>query len=397
MAAEPDTQPVANERASEPDVASPALVVSASPHIHSPETIPRMMWTVTATLVPALVWAVYVFGPRVLGLTGIAIVSALVTEALVQKMRGKPITLHDGSAFLTGLLVAFVLPAHTPWYVPMTASIFGIAVVKQLFGGLGCNVWNPALAGRAFVLAAWAPLVVASAAWPTAFGYQKAAKQADAAVAAKPGEAAGVDAVTGPTPLSKVRDRLREFNSGRRGTVAAPKSAEEAAKVLTRLQEEEATPLDDLYFGRCGGCIGEVSAAALFVGGIVLIALRYIKWQVPAFFIGTVALLSWALPIPVQGDPTRYTLWFAGHPAFEIFAGGLFLGAFFMATDMVTSPVTTRGQIIFAIGCGLLTVLIRRYGGYPEGVCYAILLMNTATPIINRYTKSRVFGQRAKK
>lgn len=356
------------------------LLVTTSPHIKSTENIPRIMWTVTATLVPALAWAVYVFGPRALLTTAIAIVSAVATEAIWQWLRRRPITISDGSAVLSGLLVAFVLPVHVPWYVPMTASIFAMAIVKHLFGGLGCNVWNPALMGRAFVLAAWAPLVAANANWPAAFWHHRA-----------------VDARTGATPLSRIKERIREFNGGRHGGVPVPRNIAEAREALRQIRDEEGTPLDDLYFGRTGGCIGEVSACLLFLGGIVLVALNYVKWQVPVFFIATVALLSWALPIGVKGETTTYYLWFEGQPLFEIFAGGLFLGAFYMATDMVTSPVTTRGQIIFAIGCGILTVLIRRYGGYPEGVCYAILLMNSATPMINRYTRARVFGQRPKK
>jgi len=381
------TVPVASDPTVGTVAAAAPLLVTSSPHLRSPESIPRIMWTVTATLVPAMAWAVYVFGPLALLTTAIAIVSAVATEALVQKLRGKPVTMADGSAVLSGVLVAFVLPVHVPWYVPMTASIFAMAIVKQLFGGLGCNVWNPALMGRAFVLAAWAPLVVASAAWPTAFWHQKRAAGATMAV----------DAATGATPLTGVKERLREFNGGNRGNVAVPRSLSDARGAVRQMQQEEATPLDDLYFGRTGGCIGEVSAALLFLGGIVLVALNYINWLLPVLYVGTVALLSWALPIPVQGEGTRFLVWFAGQPLFEIFAGGLFLGAFYMATDMVTSPVTRRGQAIFAVGCGLLTVLVRRYGGYPEGVCYAILLMNTATPIINRYTRSRVFGRRPRK
>jgi Na+-translocating ferredoxin:NAD+ oxidoreductase subunit D len=381
------------------------LLVTTSPHLRSPENIPRIMWTVTATLVPVMAWAVYVFGPQALITTAIAVASAVATEALMQKLRGRPITVSDGSAVLSGVLVAFVLPSHVPWYVPMTSSIFAMAIVKQLFGGLGCNIWNPALMGRAFVLASWAVLVAASSSWPTAFGYLKPPK---AEAVAPAGKAPDVDATTGATPLSKLKEGLREYNrtvakqveefkGGRRASVAAPKDAREAWDALCQIREEQGTPLDDLYFGRTGGCIGEVSACLLFLGGIVLVALNYIKWQVPVLYIGTVALLGWALPVTIQGQTQAFSLWFAGQPLAEVFSGGLFLGAFYMATDMVTSPVTTKGQVLFAIGCGLLTVLIRRYGGYPEGVCYAILLMNTATPIINRYTRAKVFGKAVKK
>jgi electron transport complex protein RnfD len=287
--------------------------------------------------------------------------------------------------------VAFVLPVHMPWYVPVMASFFAIAVVKQAFGGLGCNIWNPALMGRAFVLAAWGALVTASAGWPAPFHYRMQTAKAEASAAAS---APQLDATTAATPLTKAKKQLQAFNRGKTGDLAAPRNRHEAENALAKLQDRGSTPLADLFVGRVGGCIGEVSALALLVGGAALIALGYVKWHVPAFFIGTAALLSWALPIPVQGEQARYFVWFAGRPLFEVLAGGLFLGAFFMATDMVTSPVTKRGLIVFAVGCGVLTVLIRRYGGYPEGVCYAILLMNTATPLIDRHTKPKVFGQR---
>ncbi|MBM4035806.1 MAG: RnfABCDGE type electron transport complex subunit D [Planctomycetes bacterium] len=403
-----EAKPAAAEPTEEAAPAAPPLLVTTSPHVLSAENIPRIMWTVSATLMPAFAWAVYAFGPRALLTTGIAVASAVATEAIWQKLRGRPVTVSDGSAFLSGLLVAFVFPSHAPWYVPLTASIFAMAIVKQLFGGLGCNVWNPALMGRAFVLACGTWGMAANAFWPTAFGYLKPARDKAAAATAQE-----VDATTGATPLSKLKDGLRdfkgevakqarEFKDGRRKTVLAPHNAREAREALREFREAHGTPLDDLYFGRTGGCIGEVNACFLFLGGIVLVFLNYIKWQVPVLFIGTVALLSWMLPVNVPGvnaagDATSYALWFAGEPLAEVFAGGLFLGAFYMATDMVTSPVTTKGQAVFAIGCALFTVLIRRYGGYPEGVCYAILLMNTATPIINRYTRMKVFGQREKK
>ena len=375
-------------------VAPRPLLVTSSPHIRSAESIPRIMWTVSATLIPAMAWAVYVFGPRALFVTALGILTAVATEAAIQRLQRKPVTIADGSAFLTGLLVAFVLPVHMPWYVIMMASFFAIAIVKQAFGGLGCNIWNPALMGRAFVLAAWAAIVTVGGGWPTAFWYtRKQATEPKAATA----EAKAVDAVTAATPLTKVKETLRDFNAGRRGGLAAPTSAANARETVASIQAKTDTPLGDLALGFTGGCIGEVSAVALLLGGIILIGCGYVKWHVPAFFIATVALLGWALPIPVQGEGARYFVWFAGRPLFEIFAGGLFLGAFFMATDMVTTPVTRKGLVVFAIGCGILTSVIRRYGGYPEGVAYSILLMNTATPLIDRYTKPKVFGQRPKK
>ncbi len=364
--------------------------VSAAPHIRESESIARIMWAISFALLPAAACGLAVFGPRVLWILALSIISAVVAEAACQKWRGQPMTLSDGSAFLTGLLVAFVLPVHMPWYIPVTASVFAVAVVKQAFGGLGCNIWNPALMGRAFVLASWAALVTVGSGWPVPYHYRMQ-RSTEARADAAPDKT--VDTVTAATPLTRTKNRLERFNKGKTGDVAVPTGRDEAASAVTAIQEETATPLRDLFFGRVGGCIGEVSALALLIGGAALIVLGYVHWFVPVLYVGTVALLGWMLPIPVQGESSRYLVWFAGRPLFEILAGGLFLGAFFMATDMVTTPVTRKGQVIFAIGCGVLTALIRRYGGYPEGVAYSILLMNTAVPLIDRHTRPRVFGR----
>lgn len=381
----------ANAKSSAPaeDTAAEAQwLVSASPHIREPESVTRIMWTVSFALLPAAACGLAVFGPRVLWVLALSVVSAVAAEAACQRWRGRPITLSDGSAVLTGILVAFVLPVHMPWYIPVAASVFAVAVVKQAFGGLGCNVWNPALMGRAFVLASWAALVTVGAGWPVPYHHRMNQPAAEGS------STASVDTVTAATPLTKVKTRIERFNKGKIGELAMPTSRAEAAGALAAMQEETATPLRDLFVGRVGGCIGEVSALALLIGGAALIALGYVHWFVPVLYIATVALLGWMLPIPVQGESSRYLIWFAGRPLFEIFAGGLFLGALFMATDMVTTPVTRKGQVIFAIGCGVLTAFIRRYGGYPEGVAYSIILMNTAVPLIDRHTRPRVFGRK---
>ena len=368
------------------------FVVSTSPHIRSRDSIARIMWTVSASLLPAVAWGVYVFGPRVLEVVGLGIASAMATEFACQAIRHKPITIGDGSAFLTGLLVALIFPVHIPWYVTVMGSVFGVGVAKHAFGGLGCNIWNPALAGRAFVVAAWTATTTVGVGWPLPFHHLNPAPRVA-------GGTSSFDAVTGATALTKVKRRIRAFNSGQRGLVPAPKSRLEAEESLKMLENdyEVATPICDLVLGQTPGSVGEVNAVALLLGGVVLVVLGIIKWQVPVFFIGTTALFTWLLPIPVQGEQARYYVWCAGHPLWEIYAGGLFLGAIYMATDMVTSPVTVKGRVIFAIGCGVITAVIRRYGGYPEGVCYAILLMNTATPLIDRYTKVKVFGRRRKR
>jgi len=417
-------------RAADEQEQAPRLLITSSPHVRDSATVARIMWTVAGALVPALAWGVYAFGPRALMVTAIAVAAAVAAEAGCQALRRKPITVRDGSAFLTGLLVAFVLPAHMPWYVPLAASVFAVAVVKQAFGGLGCNIWNPALMGRAFVLAAWAALVASGPLWPAPFAHrQKAAGEGQVSV----------DATTGATPLTTVKGgtrglsagvskRVHEFNSQVRlkELVASslsdaqaafekglekplPGSEKEVGDALHSLQHEQGSPWR-LFLGMKGGCIGEVSGLALLVGGVVLIVLRIVKWEVPVLYIVTVAVLAWAFPVAGQSarvievsqgvyvaEATTHYFHFADRPLFEIFTGGLFLGAFFMATDMVTSPVTRKGQAVYAVGCGLLTALIRRFGGYPEGVCYAILLMNTATPLIDRFTRPKVFGKMREK
>jgi len=312
------------------------LIVSSSPHIRSEESIPRIMWTVVLALAPGGVVGVALFGTPALMVICLAVASAVATEAAIQTLRGGSITTSDGSAFLTGLLLAYVLPPNVPWYVPVVGGVFAIGVAKQAFGGLGNNIWNPALAARAFLQLAY-PAKVSLSAWP----------------------APRLDAVTQASPLFK-------------GMGAS--------------QYE----LLDLLLGKVPGCVGETSALALLIGGVFLIYRGYVNWRVPLFYVVTVFVLTWILPDAKNVAQNAPHL--VHQPLYHILAGGIFLGAFFMATDMVTSPLSHRGLVVFAIGCGLLTALIRYYTGYPEGVCYSILLMNTATPLIDRYTRPRVYG-----
>jgi len=319
----------------------PKLIVSASPHIRSPENVSRIMWTVAATLVPAGLWGWYWFGFAALRVVAFSVITAMVSEAVVQRLiKKEPVTLHDGSAVVTGMLYAYCLPPSAPWYVAVVGAAFAVVVVKHLFGGLGYNIWNPALAGRAFVQIAYASKV-SLARWP---------------VGRMPVERMPVDTETAATPLVSLAGEAVKNGYG----------------VL------------DLFLGKVPGCIGEVSAVLLLLGAVVLVVKKYVKWQLPAAYVGTVAVLALVLP-PREGHV-------AFSVPYHIFAGGLILGAFFMATDMVTSPITVKGMIIFGIGCGVLTALIRIYGGYPEGVCYSILLMNTATPMIDKYTRPRKYG-----
>ena len=303
------------------------LIVSVSPHIYSSENSARIMWAVILSLLPAGAAGIVIFGLTSLRVILVSVVCAVLAEALIQKLRKVEITILDGSAALSGLLLSFCLPPTVPLWLVACGSVFAIAVGKQAFGGLGQNIFNPALAGRAFLLAAWPTQMTT---W------------------VKPGQA--FDALTGATPLAGAF---------------------------------EGTSYWDLLIGNRGGCIGEVCIIALLAGALFLLMSGYISWHIPFSFIATVGIFTWIFGAEAL---------FGGEWLFHILSGGLVLGAFFMATDYVTSPLTNKGRLIFGFGCGLFTVIIRLWGGYPEGVCYAILLMNAATPLIDRYTKPGRFG-----
>lgn len=332
------------------------LIVSASPHIYDGENIPRIMWAVVLSLVPAGIAGAFAFGYYCLSVIFLCCLASVVTEAGILILRKQPIvpTIKDGSAVVTGVLLAYTLSPSVPWYVPVVGSFFAVAVVKHCFGGLGNNIWNPALAARAFLQVAY-PAVMNSD-WRIL----------------EHGIGNLVHSITKMDPAGKLVDAI---------TRATPLTKEAGAETYT---------LAKLIMGNVPGCIGETSVIALLLGGAFLIYKRYIKWYVPVYYIVTMFVMALILP------PRVVTPW-ANNPWYHIFSGGLFLGAFFMATDMVTSPLAKRGLIIFAIGAGVLTALIRFYSGYPEGVCYSILLMNTATPLIDRYTKPRLYGTGVKK
>nr|WP_069649213.1 RnfABCDGE type electron transport complex subunit D [Caloranaerobacter ferrireducens] len=305
------------------------LIVSSSPHLRSDETINRIMLDVIIALLPATLASIYYFRFNALKLIVLAVLTAVVTEALIQKLLKKPITVNDLSAVVTGLLLAFNIPASAPWWIPVIGSAFAIAIVKQAFGGLGHNFMNPALAARAMLLASW-PVIMTN--WVTP----------------------GAEAVSTATPLAILK-------------------GEAANQVLPSLK--------DVFFGNVGGCLGETSAILLILGGAYLLYRGVINWRIPFTYIGTVAVMM----LIFDGGFTSMV--------YHIFAGGLMLGAFFMATDYASSPVTPKGQIIFGIGCGVITSVIRLYGGYPEGVSYSILLMNIVAPLLDKYTSPRVFGE----
>jgi Na+-translocating ferredoxin:NAD+ oxidoreductase subunit D len=301
-----------------------SYIVSTSPHLKNTETISAVMRDVLIALIPAAVAAVYFFGLPVLWLMLVSMASAMAAEFISEKIMKREVTVSDGSAAITGLLLAMVCPPGIPLWIIAVGAAVSIILGKQIFGGLGYNPFNPALVGRAVLMASWP---VAMTTWITPF-----------------------DAITTATPLA-----IAKFNLSQ--------------------------PLPnywDLFIGNRAGSLGETSAVALLLGAAYLLYKKQISWHIPVSFIAAVGLLS-----GIMGKD----------PLFNILAGGLILGAFFMATDMVTSPMTGTGKIIFGCGCGILTVLIRYKGGFPEGVCYSILIFNMFTPLIDKYTMPQKFGK----
>ncbi len=342
------------------------LLVSSSPHIREDVSVPKVMYGVVIALVPALIGSVYFYGMRALFLTALACVAGLATEAVIQRARRVPVTIRDGSALVTGILLAFNLPPGVPWWIPVVGSVFAIAIGKQVFGGLGYNPLNPALLGRAFLLASW-PVHMTTTWLPARGGTLSGISMQ------------GIDAVTQATPLAvlrKVSDIIADPASTTHQIV-------QAREVLTDLGSVDS--MLNLFVGRVGGCIGETSVLLLLIGAVYLLYRHFIDWRIPAAYVGTVAVLAWIVAGPAG--------LFTGNALFHVLSGGLILGAFYMATDMVTSPVSPRGMIIFGVGCGILTTIIRTVGGYPEGVSYSILLMNVATPLIDRHTRPKIFGE----
>lgn len=309
------------------------LIVSGSPHIHKNESVRRIMWTVVISLIPAGIAGIIIFGLDALWVTLVAVVTAVLTELILGIWTKKKITVLDGSAVITGILLAFNLPSGVPLWLPIVGAVFSIAIGKQVFGGLGQNIFNPALVGRVFLMASW-PKYMTTFIRPLNY-----------------------DAITSATPLAMLKE----------------------GKVLEHISYL------DLFLGKHGGCIGEVCILALLIGTALLLIKGYISWQIPVTYIFTTAVFTYIFGA---------AQFFHGDWLFHILSGGLILGAFFMATDYVATPLTAKGQLIFGLGCGLLTAVIRIWGGYPEGVSYAILMMNAATPFIDRYTKCRIYGSR---
>lgn len=325
------------------------LGVASSPHVSSATGTRSLMLDVLIALVPALCMGVFFFGPRALAMTAVSMAACGVFEWGYRKLMHKSNTLPDMSAMITGVLLAFVCPVTLPYWVLIIGDFFAIIVVKQLFGGLGKNFMNPALGGRAFLMLSY-PVLMTTWVKP---GMEHWAGLASAA-----------DAVTGATPLSA--DFMHQ------GLLPIPSGG----NAMDMLQ--------GLFIGNVGGCLGEVSAVMLLLGGAYLVVRGVIKLRIPVAFIGTVAVLTFLFPM---GGNDRLTWMLA-----QLMGGGLMLGAIFMATDYVTSPTTPRGEVIFGVGCGLLTVFIRYFGGYPEGVSYAILIMNACSWLLDKAGKPGRFG-----
>ena len=314
------------------------LTISSSPHAHSPVTTETIMRDVLVALAPALLGGIYFFGFRALAVTAVSVAACVFFEWAYSKLMKTTCRIYDLSAVVTGVLLAFVCPVTIPYWTIILGDLFAIVLVKQLFGGIGKNFVNPALAGRAFMFS-W-PMLMSN--W-VQVGFKNAA-----------GLVSTVDAVTAATPLA-----------------AMHQGALPEANVV------------NMFLGNVGGCIGETSALLLIIGFEYLLIRKVISPRIPLAFIGTVAVLTFLFP---QGNP-RFSWMFA-----QLFGGGLMLGAIFMATDYVTSPVTKKGQLIFGIGCGVITVLIRYFGGYAEGVSYAILVMNTCVVLLDKIGHPVKFG-----
>ena len=319
------------------------LIATSNPHIRSNETTRSIMLDVIIAMLPALAFAIFNFGLRALTLTAVSVVACIFWEWLYRKLMKKPQSIGDLSCVVTGMLLAFVCPVHMPYWMIIIGDFFAIVVVKQLFGGIGKNFLNPALAGRAVLLASYAGTMTS---W------------VDPAAGKAAIIGSNADVVTTATPL------------------AIMKTGDFAELMATY-------GVDKMFIGQIPGSLGEVSAVALLIGGAYLIWRQVINWQPPVAYIATGAVLTFLFP--KQGTGLEWML-------YSVFGGGLFLGAFFMATDYATSPVTKKGQLIFGIGCGLFTVLIRYFGSYNEGVCYSIMVMNLLVALIDKYTKPTRFG-----
>ena len=330
------------------------LIASSSPHIRSKDNTRSIMLDVIIALLPALVMSIYVFGVRALTMVLVSVAACVFWEWAYRKLMKKSSMIGDLSAVVTGILLSFVCPVDLPWWTVIIGAFFSIVVVKQLYGGIGCNFVNPALVGRAMLLASYASAMTH---W-VGFGSKL------------PLVGSTADVVTSSTPMAVMKGIF---------------SAETAEDALAAVNDLTSTfSISDMFIGRIGGSLGETSALALLLGFVYLLLRRVINWQIPVCYIGTVAVLT-LISAPAGMSAVDFML-------YNVFGGGLMLGAIFMATDYSTSPITKKGQLIYGVGCGLFTVFIRYFGSYPEGVCYSIMVMNCVAPLIDKCTKPARFG-----
>jgi len=327
------------------------LNVSPSPHVHGKESTQNLMLNVVIALIPAFITSVFYFGIGAIIVTATSVASCLIFEYLIQRfVLKKPISITDGSALVTGILLAFNLPSNIPVFIVIIGSFISIAVAKMTFGGLGNNPFNPALVGRVFMLISF-PVQMTS--WPVPKGLGTGY----------------LDAVTGATPLAIIKEGLKN------------------GEPLSKLMQMIPTP-SQMFLGDMGGSMGEVAAVALLIGFIYLLYKKVITWHIPVSIVATMAVFTtilWLVNPEKNADPM-----------FHILAGGVLLGAIFMATDYVTSPMVPRAMLIYGCGIGIITVIIRVYGAYPEGVSFAILIMNAFVPLMNAYIKPKRFGEEVK-
>ena len=327
------------------------IIISASPHVHSAKSTKNLMYDVLYALIPAFLVSIYLFGISALVVTSVAIISCILFEYVIQKFLLKTeVTVSDGSALLTGVLLAFNVPSSLPIWMVIVGSLIAIGVAKLSFGGLGYNIFNPALVARVFLLVSF-PVQMTS--WPVPFENNMSL----------------VDAISGETTLGIIKEGLMY------------------GETMTTLADKLPSSMD-LLLGLTSGSVGEMSGLALLIGGVFMLARKVITWHIPVTVLLTMFVMTgifWLI------NPEQYA-----NPLIHVLSGGAILGAFYMATDLVTSPVTKKGMIIFAIGIGVLTVVIRLFGAYPEGISFAIIIMNAFVPLINTYFKPRRFGNRIK-
>lgn len=325
------------------------LIISPSPHLHSGDSIEKNMYGVLIALIPAFICSVLFFGMGAIIVTLTSVIACLIFEFLIQKflLKQQP-TIFDGSAILTGVLLAFNVPSNLPVWIVIIGALAAIGIGKMSFGGLGCNIFNPALVGRVFLLISF-PVQMTT--WPKALGFNSSY----------------VDAETGATPLALLKE--------------AAKTGQSVTDVISA---DSFIGYKNMLIGHMGGSLGEVAALALLVGFAYMLFRKIITWHIPVTIFATVIVFSGILHLC---NPAQFA-----DPVFHLLSGGMMLGAIFMATDYVTSPMSVKGMVIYGVGIGLLTVVIRLFGAYPEGMSFAILIMNAVTPLINRYCKPARFA-----